>query len=467
MHIHCLAVVGALGLVLGVSARAEVRPAVERSAEGSGFVFQTVPPPARDDPATSAEFRLLDGEGDDNGGSLEVLHDGKLPTDEDQPRQNFFFQAGTAGGRIRIDLGNVRSVKQVNTYSWHASARGPQVYRLYGADGTAAGFVAEPTRGSDPASCGWQLIARVDTRPPAGDPGGQYGVSVADPVAGRLGRYRYFLFDIERTEERDAFGNTFYSEIDVIDADAPPPTAAVSGVGERIVRSFEAGGGRYRFTLDVTAAPDLLAWAETKLQPVVQEWYPKIVGLLPSPGFAAATNITLRFRDDLGGTPASASGSRVNLNSAWFRRELQREAAGSVVHELVHVVQDYGRARRANAAGTRTPGWLVEGIADYIRWFRYEPETRGAEITARNLAGARYDASYRITGNFLNWVTQKYDPEIVSQLNAAAREGRYAESLWRERTGKALPELGAEWREANVARIEGASAEGERKELHE
>jgi hypothetical protein len=455
MHMRWLGVagpLGLLGLLIGRNAVAEVRAVVEHSTDGSGFVFPTVPPPARDDAATGAEFRLLDGDRDSNGGTLDVLHDGKLPTDEDQPGQNFFFRAGTAGGRIRVDLGSVRSVKKVNTYSWHANTRGPQVYRLYGADAAAAGLMTEPARGVDPASCGWQFVARVDTRPADGNFGGQYGVAVTDPAAGRLGRYRYLLFDLEPTEDRDAFGNTFYSEIDVLDADAPPPTAVDTGGRERVVRTFAAEGGRYRFTLDVTAAPDLLAWAESKLQPVVQEWYPKLVGLLPSPGFQAATNITLRFRDDLGGTPASAGGSRVNLNSDWFRRELEGEALGSVVHELVHVVQDYGRVRRSTRA-TRTPGWLVEGIADYIRWFLFEPEKHGAEITARNLAQARYDASYRITGNFLNWVTQKYDPEIVGKLNAAAREGRYAESMWRERTGKELKELGEEWREAQSPRL--------------
>lgn len=459
MSIHHTAMAGVACLVLTLTGRGEVRALIERNSPGGAFTFKQVPPPARDDAASTAEFRLLSGAPDRNGGSLEVLHDGRLPTEEDQPRQNFFFQAGTAGGRLRMDLGSVKSVQQVNTYSWHANTRGPQVYRLYGADGEGAGFQAEPADGSDPAALGWRFIAEVDTRPATGDPGGQYGVSVSDPDSGRVARYRYLLLDIARTEDRDAFGNTFFSEIDVVDADAPTPIPVASATPERLVRTFETAGGEYRFTLDATVAPDLLTWAETELAPVVQEWYPKLVEMLPSPGFVAATNLTLRFRDDMGGTPASAGGRQVNLNSAWFRKELQREALGAVVHELVHVVQDYGRARRTNPSATRTPGWLVEGIADYIRWFLYEPETRGAEITARNLERARYDASYRITGNFLNWVTQKYDAGIVRKLNAAAREGRYAEALWQEYTGKTLAELGTEWREANVARLQAAGAE--------
>lgn len=93
-------------------------------------------------------------------------------------------------------------------------------------------------------------------------------------------------------------------------------------------------------------------------------------------------------------------------------------------------------------------GWLVEGIADYIRWFLYEPETRGAEITGRSIARARYDASYRVSGNFLDWVTKTYDKQIVAKLNAAAREGRYSKDLWKEHTGHTVQELGAEWKTA-------------------
>lgn len=186
----------------------------------------------------------------------------------------------------------------------------------------------------------------------------------------------------------------------------------------------------------------------------VQVWYPKIVELLPSEGYEAPARVTIRFREGMGGTPAAAGGNRIQCNAGWFRRNLKGEAVGAVVHEMVHVVQQYGRARRNNPEATRTPGWLVEGIPDYIRWFLYEPHTKGAEITARNVARARYDGNYRITGNFLNWVTEKYDWEIVKKLNAAAREARYQEELWKNWTGRTVQELGAEWKaevEAKVA----------------
>ncbi len=219
-----------------------------------------------------------------------------------------------------------------------------------------------------------------------------------------------------------------------------------------LVQHFQAEDGRYHFTLNATNAPDLADWAETKLRPVVQEWYPRLVRMLPSEGYSAPTNVTLRFRDDMGGTPASAGGSGVNLNTGWFRKNLDGEARGSVVHEMAHVVQNYGRARR-NPNRTRPPGWLVEGIPDYIRWFLYEPETKGAEITARNIGRAKYDASYRVSGNFLNWVVTKFDTNAVVKLNAAAREGRYSEQIWKDLTGKSVEDLGAEWKMAHEKRL--------------
>jgi len=445
--------------VVECASQASVKATVERRSGAPNLAFTSVPAPATNDAAATAKFTLVDGTRDRNSGSLAVLHDGRIPTGEDQPSANFFFAPGTDGGRLTLDLGKVIAVKQVNTYSWHPDTRAPQGYRLYASDGTAEGFGATPKRGTDPASCGWTLVASVDTRSEDGNDSPQHGVTVADSGGGALGRYRFFLFDISQTEDRDPFGNTFFCEIDVLDAEGPAPIAATSGADKPVQTSFEAEDGKYRFTIDATAAPDLMEWADKELRPVVQTWYPKLVAMLPSEGFVARTNLTLRFRSDMAGTPASTSGGVINMNSDWFRGELRREARGAVVHEMVHVVQNYGRARRVNSNATRTPGWLVEGIADYIRWFLYEPETRGAEITARNLARARHDASYRITGNFLNWVTQRYDPELVRKLNVVAREGNYTEELWKKWTGKTLAELGDEWKREHERRLANTKAD--------
>jgi hypothetical protein len=175
--------------------------------------------------------------------------------------------------------------------------------------------------------------------------------------------------------------------------------------------------------------------------------------MFPSEGYQAPTNVTIQFKEGMGGTPAYAAGAKISCNIDWFRKSLKGEARGSVVHEMMHVVQQYGLARRNNPNATRTPGWLVEGIPDYVRWFLYEPQTRGAEISKRGLDRAKYDASYRVTGNFLNWVSQKYSSNIVQTINTAARQGKYTEAIWKENTGKTVQELGDEWKQALAAKL--------------
>ncbi len=144
------------------------------------------------------------------------------------------------------------------------------------------------------------------------------------------------------------------------------------------------------------------------------------------------------------GNPAYASGNVITLNTQWFRRELKREARGAVVHEMAHVVQSYAQNRRN--ARSSTPGWIVEGIPDYIRWFLYEPESKGAEIAERALATATHDASYRVTGNFFDFLTRTYDRDFIVKLNTAARLGRYDSHFWTETFGKSAPELEKEWK---------------------
>jgi len=440
---------------------AEVKVIVDRQASDSAsaaFRFANVPPASQNDAASKATFTLVSGQRDRNGGDLAVLHDGGVPTEEDQPASNFFFNAGLDGGRLLVDLGGAIDIKQVNTYSWHPGSRGPQVYGLYASDGSDGAFNSQPQKGTDPQTCGWKLIAKVDARPQQGEIGGQYGVSISDS-AGLLGKYRYLLFDVSRTEGDDPFGNTFFSEIDVVDpTTTPAPVGAGQSVGEGRRETVEAEGGKYQIVIDTTDTPDLADWATKELAPVVREWYPKLVKMLPSEGYEAPTRVSITFSADMQGV-AATGGTRVRCAAAWFRQNLKGEAKGAVVHELVHVVQNYGIARRNNPNATRTPGWLVEGICDYIRWFLYEPETHGAEITARNIARAQYDASYRVTGNFLNWVTNTYDKDVVVKLNAAAREGRYSEDLWKDATGHTVQELGAEWKAALEKKIAEAAAE--------
>ena len=207
-----------ISLAATLAAKADVKTTVEHHSNEEAtpqFKFKTVPAPGGANAASKAKISIVDGARDDNGGGVEKLNDGKLPGMEDDPDENFFLDAGTPGGRLLMDLGKPIEIGQINTYSWHPNTRGPQVYKLYASDGSNTGFEREPKAGTDPAKVGWTLIATVDTRPKEGPGGGQYGVSTADTKGAAIGKYRYLLFDISRTESEDDFGNTFFSEITV------------------------------------------------------------------------------------------------------------------------------------------------------------------------------------------------------------------------------------------------------------
>ena len=429
----------AVCLSLVTTAPAEVTIITERldnEHAAAGFKFPHVPAPRRGDAAAKAVFTLLDGQRDPNGGDLDRLHDGLLPTSGDEPAANFFFR-GPDGGRVLVDLGAVIDVQQVNAFSWHRGVRGPQVWRLYASEGKAPGFSAQPKRPTDPATVGWRLVASVDTRVKDSAPGGQYGVSVAD-----AGAAHWLLFDIARTEDADSLGQTFFSEIDVIDRAAP--VVAETPVVQ-LTESVATEGGAQRFTVDTTETPDLTEWSHRELIPALKKWYPLIVKMLPSEGYTAPKTFSITFTDRYKGV-AATMGNRIEGAPGWYRGQLKGEAIGSLVHELVHVAQQYGHARQPGA--TPAPGWLTEGIPDYIRWYLYEPQSRGCEISPKRAATARYDGSYRVTANFLNFVIGKYDKELIRELNAALREGRYDAELWKKRTGRTVEELADEWKKA-------------------
>jgi hypothetical protein len=200
-----------ISLLFALAANAEVTVTVDRNANGTpAFRFARIASPSKDDAASNAKVELIAGTIDRNSPGLAALTDGRLPGNEDEPEANLFFRGDSWGGRFRVDLGAVTDVAAINSYSWHPDTRAPQVYRVYGSDGTDPSF--EPMPAVKAEMKGWREIAFVDTRKQEGDHGGQYGVS----IAGSIGMYRYLIFDVFESESDDSWGQTFYSEIDVV-----------------------------------------------------------------------------------------------------------------------------------------------------------------------------------------------------------------------------------------------------------
>jgi hypothetical protein len=114
--------------------------------------------------------------------------------------------------------------------------------------------------------------------------------------------------------------------------------------------------------------------------------------------------------------------------------------------ELARPVATAGTGGGRRGGGGGNTGWLTEGIPDYIRWFLYQPEAHGADLVYfKGKADPKYDGAYRPSAYFLNFVTQKYDPKIVTKLNDVCRQGKYYEAIWFDNTGKTLQQLNGEW----------------------
>ena len=99
----------AVSACLALAASAQIRITIDHNtgaAATSEFKFPRVPSPARDDAASQAKLTLVDGQLDSNGANLTALIDGMLPTSEDEPGANVFFNARSFGGRFRIDFGS-------------------------------------------------------------------------------------------------------------------------------------------------------------------------------------------------------------------------------------------------------------------------------------------------------------------------------------------------------------------------
>jgi hypothetical protein len=193
---------------------------------------------------------------------------------------------------------------------------------------------------------------------------------------------------------------------------------------------------RVHVTVDVTEVPELAAWAD-QAKKLVEKWHPIIADLLPSDGFTAPSEVKLLFKKDMRGV-AGTSGTTISIAADWVKKH--PDDYGMVVHELTHVIQAYPRP---------DAGWLVEGIADYVRFFHYEPR---AKLTPIDPARQSYRDGYRTTAMFLAWIERTHDKTIVRTLNTALRKSEYRYDLFKKCTGKSLDRLWADFLEDAASR---------------
>ncbi|MBS1706812.1 MAG: hypothetical protein JST40_13165 [Armatimonadetes bacterium] len=183
--------------------------------------------------------------------------------------------------------------------------------------------------------------------------------------------------------------------------------------------------------IDVKTFPQGKAWAE-KARDLMVAWYPNICQLLDTKDYKGYKKITLAIEPKIS-APAWAAGDRITCSGEWITQH--PEDFGMVIHELTHVIQSY-------PGSEKTPGWLVEGIADYVRWFRFEPEGPRPKI---DYTKSKYTDAYRTTAYFLAWVTSKYDRRIVPMLDGKMRKAEDPIPVFKELSGKTPDELWTEF----------------------
>lgn len=139
--------------------------------------------------------------------------------------------------------------------------------------------------------------------------------------------------------------------------------------------------------------------------------------------------IILKVKDMKGVAHAEWQSSTIHLSGNWITDH--PDDFGMVIHETFHLIQAYPKYQ---------PVWLTEGIADYVRYFIFEPK-----IGKAYRPKASYKKGYLPAAAFLAWVTNKYNPELIIELNQAKHKGSYTPEIFKKLTKKTLDELWVEY----------------------
>lgn len=130
---------------------------------------------------------------------------------------------------------------------------------------------------------------------------------------------------------------------------------------------------------------------------------------------------------------AGASGN----NMVYMRQHMLNNPNDTdvVVHEGMHIVQAYTG---------NTPGWLTEGIADYVRDSYGLNNAAAGWTLQRYRYGQHYTWGYGVVGKFLQWLETHHTADgapIVDQLDQLLRSGNYSQSIWTQWTGNDIDTL--------------------------
>ncbi|WP_394847628.1 RICIN domain-containing protein [Pendulispora brunnea] len=183
--------------------------------------------------------------------------------------------------------------------------------------------------------------------------------------------------------------------------------------------------------LDTSNASDL-GWFGAMSKNIALAWYGKFSWYLSSSGYKAPSKWDMIFKECDG--VAYVSGTTATGCAKFFREH--GDDFGAMVHESVHIIQQY----RGN-----TPGWVTEGIADFMRYYIYQPYSVG-----RPARDAHYTQGYGEAAWLFNYIVRSYDSSFVRRLNEAARNGTYSDDIFKTVTPQRDKTLDGLWAEAQA-----------------
>ena len=183
-----------------------------------------------------------------------------------------------------------------------------------------------------------------------------------------------------------------------------------------------------RIEVDYSKAPECEAFAK-KAKTIAEEWYPRINEILNGKDKKLPYDKVVLSFEHMDGV-ANTSGNHIRIAADWIKKE--PNDFGMVIHEMTHVVQNYHGG----------VFWATEGIADYVRYERYEPGKQKWKIDPDK---SSYRQGYGVAGAFLAWLEKNKDREIIQKLNAALHDGSYKPQLFQKSCGAGIGDLWTEF----------------------
>lgn len=189
-----------------------------------------------------------------------------------------------------------------------------------------------------------------------------------------------------------------------------------------------------RIVVDSTDFPEGDAWMQ-RAKKLAEQYFPIVTSWLATEDFKPRSELKLIVKKEIS-APAWATGDAITVSGKWITQH--PEDLGMIIHELTHVVQQYPDYKEKQ-------GWLVEGIADYIRWWKYEPELHATKgRTKPDPSKAKFTDSYRTTAVWLAWASRTYNMGLVPALDRAMRKREDPMLVFGKMTGKSADDL---WKE--------------------